>query len=125
MIVLRSLHLEYRIWIAELNFDINLMRIFKDRIHEIVTAYQTEEIKITTAGFEKRFIDTRTENDDLRHRMHIEKMNLTAMNTGKKESDLNADISGNYEAIKKDFLAYRNHFNKLKNDFLSFENRHG
>ncbi len=125
MIVLRSLHLEYRIWIAELNFDINLMRIFKDRINEITAAYPTDEIKIVTCNFEKKFIDSRLVNDELRHRMHIEKMNLTAMNKGKKEANLKTDIPGHYEAIKKDLFAFRIHFNELKNDFLGFENKHG
>ena len=30
-----SLHLQYRLWIAELNFDINVLRIFGDYLARI------------------------------------------------------------------------------------------
>ncbi len=30
-----SLHLGYRLWIAEMNFDINVLRIFNDYLEEL------------------------------------------------------------------------------------------
>ena len=123
MLALKSLHLEYRLWIAELNFYINLIRIFNDRMDEIETEFKTEEIKITAGGFEKRFIDTRAAIDDLRHRMHIEKMSLTAMTREKTAADFKIDTPENYDGIRKDFFAFRIHFSELQTDFLLFENK--
>jgi hypothetical protein len=118
-IVLKSLHLEYRIWIAELNFDINLIRIFNDRLIELTTTRKTE-----VSSFEAKFNTSRETIDELRHRMHIEKMNLAAM-----ERDNNATphyeikVPENYKAIRDDFFKFRVSFNDLKSEFLRFEGK--
>lgn len=123
MVGLKSLHLEYRMWIAELNLDINLLRIFNDRLKEMLTEHKAKEIKITSSGFEKRFNDIRLTIDDLRHRMHIEKMKLAAMTREKTNEDFKINTPENYESIHNDFIAFRIVFNELKSDFLGFENK--
>ena len=40
-----SLHLQYRLWIAELNFDINVLRIFGDYLTELRTKRKEQEVK--------------------------------------------------------------------------------
>ena len=118
-VVLKSLHLEYRVWIAELNFDINLIRIFNDRLVEL---QQTRKTGVET--FETKFNTSRVTIDELRHRMHIEKMNLAAM-----ARDSNAaphyeiKVPVNYKAIRDDFFNFRVSFNDLKGEFLRFESK--
>ena len=50
-----SLHLKYRLWIAELNFDINVLRIFGDYLAELRTKRKEPEVKAKTDYFEKAF----------------------------------------------------------------------
>ncbi|MBS1607882.1 MAG: hypothetical protein JSS70_03700 [Bacteroidetes bacterium] len=116
-IALKSLHLEYRIWIAELNFDINLIRIFNDSLLELTPAYKAE-----TASFEIKFNTSRETIDELRHRMHIEKMNLAAITRDKNTlSQYETRITENHKTIRDDFFRFRVLFNDLKSDFLRFE----
>lgn len=118
-VALKSLHLEYRIWIAELNFDINLIRIFNDRLIEL-----TAEKKAGTGSFETKFNTSRETIDDLRHRMHIEKMNLAAIaRDTNATSHYQISIPANYKSIRDDFFKFRVSFNELKSEFLRFENK--
>ncbi|MGC4036413.1 MAG: hypothetical protein QM764_10650 [Chitinophagaceae bacterium] len=116
---LKSLHLEYRIWIAELNFDINLIRIFNDRLQELLT-----EKKGEAAGFDNKFDSSRITIDELRHRMHIEKMNLAAVSRdAQADTHYKNKIQENYKGIRDDFFKFRVSFNDLKSEFLKIENK--
>ena len=115
----KSLHLEYRIWIAELNFDINLIRIFNDRLIELKSEFAGD-----TEKFEHKFNTSREIIDELRHRMHIEKMNLGAVaRDNHSTSHVVIKIPANYTAIRDDFFKFRVSFNELKSEFLRFENK--
>ena len=82
-----SLHLRYRIWIAELNFDINILRIFKDYLNEIESKRKEDAVKAKLTYFEKQFISVRNDIDDLRHEMHLLKMKLAALSRENKTLD--------------------------------------
>src|SRR5262245_25352967 len=118
-ISLKSLHLEYRIWIAELNFNINLIRIFNDRLVELKQEYKNE-----IENFEKKFNASRDSIDELRHRMHIEKMSLAAIaRNNKLTAHYEIKVPENYKSIRDDFFKFRISFNELKSEFLRFENK--
>ena len=69
-----ALHLRYRLWIAEMNFDINVMRILEDYITELTPKSSAPEIKKGIERFDGDLVTFRKEVDDLRHEMHILKM---------------------------------------------------
>ncbi len=48
-----NLHLRYRLWIAEMNFDINVLRIFSDHLQEIVLQRKLPDTKDLISSFEK------------------------------------------------------------------------
>lgn len=120
-IAIKSLHLEYRLWIAELNFDINLIRIFNDRLLEIGEENKPAETKKKLQDFEKKFSVSRDTIDSLRHRMHLEKMNLAAIARENPKPGLKISIPENYAFIRNDFFEFRVSFNDLKSEFLRFE----
>lgn len=118
---IKSLHLEYRLWIAELNFDINLIRIFNDRLIEIGDEKKPGETKEILQDFEKKFGSSRDTIDSLRHRMHLEKMNLAALARENAKPGFKIPVPGNYSSIRNDFFDFRVAFNDLKGEFLRFE----
>jgi hypothetical protein len=120
---LKSLHLEYRLWIAELNLDINLIRIFNDRLIEMSAENKSATAKSIIEDFGKKFNTSRETIDELRHRMHIEKMNLAATVREHPSPDHKISIPGNYKTISEDFFNFRVSFNELKSGFLRFENK--
>ena len=115
---LKSLHLEYRIWIAELNLDINLIRIFNDRLMEMGEENHSADSKAIIEEFGSKFNLCRETIDELRHRMHIEKMNLAATAREKSGPYNLKDFLKNYNTIREEFFAFRASFNELKGEFL-------
>ncbi|MEO5997555.1 MAG: hypothetical protein ABIN89_12535 [Chitinophagaceae bacterium] len=117
------MHLGCRIWIAEMNFDLNVLRIFDDYLKELSNKKSETEIKIGIEHFEKEFVDIRKEIDELRHEMHLLKMKLGAYaRENKILSDKNADTSI-YTVIEKRYVNFRKAFSKNKNEFTAFEGK--
>ena len=116
-----SLHLQYRLWIAELNFDINVLRIFGDYLTELRTRRKEQEVKSKSDYFEKTFQSLRNEIDELRHEMHIGKMKLGAYGRDNKPFDYKIFNSENQAPLKKRLSAYKADFKKINAEFEEFE----
>ena len=116
-----SLHLKYRLWIAELNFDINVLRIFGDCITELRNRRREQEVKTKTDYFENNFQRLRAEIDELRHDMHIGKMKLGAFGRGEKPFDYKLFNSENQAPLKKRLATYKTEFRNINEEFEVFE----
>jgi hypothetical protein len=118
-----SLHLQYRLWIAELNFDINVLRIFGDYLTELRTRRKEQEVKSKSDYFEKTFQSLRNEIDELRHEMHIGKMKLGAFARDNKPFDYKIFNAENQAPLKKRLSGYKADFKKVNTEFEEFEGR--
>jgi hypothetical protein len=116
-----SLHLKYRLWIAELNFDINVLRIFGDYLAELRTRRKETEVKAKADYFEKTFQVLRTEIDELRHEMHIGKMKLGAYGRDGKPFEFKEFNKENQLPLKKRLSVYKANFKKVDVEFEEFE----
>ncbi len=116
-----SMHLRYRLWIAEMNADINVLRIFEDYMHELADKKQVREVITGIEYFREQFMDLRKEIDELRHEMHLEKMQLAAAAKKSKETDQKISFKETYAALKKRYLDFRKTFNSTKKEFEEFE----
>ena len=116
-----GLHLRYRLWIAELNSDITVLRIFTDYLDELKIKKTETETKSLAEGFKKRFTDCRKEIDDLRHQMHLLKMKLAADSREKKQVSSKNLQTDNHPSLKKNYQAFRKSFDLLKKEFIKFE----
>lgn len=117
------LHLSCRIWIAEMNFDINVLRIFDDYLKELSVVENEPEVKNGIAHFEKQFIGIRKDIDELRHEMHIIKMKLGAYSREKKPLDNKAYQNDNQSDVENRYVTFKKAFNMLRNDFTDFEGK--
>jgi hypothetical protein len=116
------LHLCYRLWIAELNFDITVLRIFGDYLTELRTKRKEPEVKTKGEYFEKTFLSLRNEIDELRHEMQLGKMKLGAYARDTiKTFDYKLFNSENQAPIKKRLSVYRTSFKKINKEFEEFE----
>jgi hypothetical protein len=116
-----SLHLRYRLWIAELNFDINVLRIFGDYLAELRTKRKETEVKSQSDHFEKQFLGLRTEIDELSHEMQLGKMKLGAFARDAKRFEYKLFNKENHVPIRKRLSAFKNSFKKTKLEFGRFE----
>jgi len=110
------LHLQYRLWIAELNFDINVLRILGDHLVELKSMGKDPDVKARSEAFEKKFQALRTEIDEIRHEMHIVKMKLGASARDSNPFNYSLYNRENHAPLKKRLSAYKSDFRKVKKD---------
>ncbi|MFI5154139.1 MAG: hypothetical protein ACHQET_12440 [Chitinophagales bacterium] len=116
-----SLHLRSRLMIAELNSDINVIRIFEDCMEELKDKKNDQEVKSGIEFFKKQFVQTRKEIDDLRHEMHMVKMQLGEYSREKKKIESKSKLNADRIALKKRYIEFRKSFEKTKKEFDIFE----
>lgn len=118
-----NLHLRYRLWIAELNADINVLRILNDYIIELENKTTVPEVTKGTDKFKKQFTGLRKEIDELSHEMHLHKMKLAALSRENKALTKQSFSADNHKGLKRRYAAFRKIFTKAKKDFGKFEGR--
>ena len=116
-----SLHLQYRLLIAQLNFDINVLRIFADYLTELKAKHKEADVKARSDYFEKEFAALRTEIDEIRHEMQLGKMKLGAFSRETKPFDYKVFNKENHTPLKKRLSAYKNKFKKISKEFEELE----
>ncbi len=111
-----GLHLEYRLWIAELNADVSVLRIFDDYIADVSTKNTSKDVLKSISDFKDQFINLRTEMDELRHEMHLNKMKLAAVaKTGETSADIEGDI--HHKTLEKRYTSFKKNFQIVQNKF--------
>jgi|SRR5450755_196982 hypothetical protein len=116
-----SLHLRYRLWIAGLNFDINVLRILGDDLTELRVKRKESEFRAKSDYFEQQFKGLRTEIDELRHELQLGKMKLGAFSRDTKPFDFKIFNKENQAPIKKRLSLYKASFKKINAEFSGFE----
>lgn len=115
------LHLKYRLWIAEMNADINVLRIFNDYLGWLKQQNNIKEIERCINSYQQQFAELRKELDELRHEMHIVKMKLAALSkNGTTESANIKEVIG-HKACKERYKAFRKNFLETKKEFTKLE----
>lgn len=119
MTSIMNLHLAYRLWIAEMNADINVLRIFDDYLKELTVKNNSSALK-GIENFKGQFLNLRKEIDELRHEMHLNKMELAA--SGKTQIEPIEDIEKeiHHKEIEERYNAFRKVFDKAKKEFQQF-----
>jgi len=116
-----GLHMRYRLWIAEMNYHINILRILEDYLIELTPKSNDAAIQNGIAAFKSSFVTMRKEIDDLRHEMHILKMKLAAYAREGKAVTEESYQADNHDVIATRFTRFQQGFEAMKKDFASFE----
>ena len=112
-----GLHLRYRIWIAEMNADINMLRIFDDHLNDLQAAKDDAQTKTIIETFKNQFEEFKKEMDDLKHEMHLLKMKLAADAKEDKAMDKKLYRADNHSVLQKRYNIFRKQFSKMKTGF--------
>ena len=116
-----SLHLGYRLWIAEMNFDINILRIFNDYLEELSSKKDNTEVNDRIGYFEQQFREIRKEIDELRNEMHLLKMKLASYSREKKPLDYKTYLEDKHTAVEDRYHEFRKSFDRIRKEFEGFE----
>jgi uncharacterized coiled-coil DUF342 family protein len=117
------LHLHYRLWIAEMNSDIDVLRIFNDYLIELQAKKNVQEVIKGIDHFKKQFISLRKEIDELKHEMHLIKMKLAAAARESKPLNNIPFSADNHNDLRKRYAAFRKTFTTVKKEFGLFEGK--
>ena len=116
-----SLHLRYRLWIADLNADITILRILDDAIRELRTLGKEHTLLSKASDYEQQFINYRREIDDLKHEMHLMKMKMAANSREIQPGNKLPEENHHQEVLEQKYSDFRQRFEQLKNGMLEFE----
>jgi hypothetical protein len=117
----RKLHLEYQLWIAELNFDIQLINIFEDHLAYIVSHNSLKKLLPKIEQFQNQFIRQREVIDELKHDLNISEKQLAAFVRDMAPIGYENERLDNHQGLRERFLTFRNLFEDLKTRFRQFE----
>jgi len=118
-----GLHLQYRLWIAELNADISALRILNDCLAGITLKDNASDVTDLIKDYGERFVDLRSKIDDLRHQMHINKMELAVVLKKPRRFLRNSEKDIKHTELKSQYQLYRKTFDNTKKDLQKFAGR--
>jgi chromosome segregation ATPase len=117
-----GLHLQYRLWIADINSDITVLRILNDYMIDKSAKNKDADTVQRISYFKEAFSKLRKEMDELRHEMHLNKMKLASLVKDPGQSINTIEDSINHTALKERYEAFRGSFNNTKKEYQDFEN---
>jgi hypothetical protein len=120
MASIMGLHLQYRLWIAELNADINALRILNDYLAAITSKENAGNVEDFIKDHSQQFVDLRSRIDDLRHQMHINKMELAVVLKKPRRFLRSSEKDIKHTELRKQYQLFRKTFDKTKKDLQKF-----
>lgn len=117
---MNNLYLRYRLWIAEMNFDINVLRIFSDHLQQVILQRSSAVVKSAATAFEKKFADLRREIDELRNEMHLVKMQLSSFSRENPQAGDGAISSEIHDKLADRYASFRQNFESVKQEVDQF-----
>ncbi len=109
-----NLHLQYRLWIAELNSVIDQIRVLNDHLHEMPFFLEKTPDHLDT--IKKTLVDLRRDIDDLRNEMHLGKMEFAALL--KHEPVMPTQNENIIETLEKRYRKTRKDFENVKDELM-------
>jgi hypothetical protein len=119
-----KLHLEYQFWLAELNFDIELIKTFEAHLAFISSHNNSKESTPHIEQFQNRFIRQREVIDELKHDLNISEKQLAAFLRDMATVGYENERLDNHSELRERFLIFRELFDDLKTRFRYFETEH-
>jgi hypothetical protein len=117
----RKLHLEYQLWIVELNFDVELMKIFERHLAYIASHNASKRTLAQVEQFQNQFICQREVIDELRHDLNISEKQLAAFLRDMAPIGYDNERLDNHSELRERFSTFRSLFEELKSRFRQFE----
>ena len=116
-----KLHVEYQFWIAELNFDVELIKIFESHLAFIAAGSTAKKFMPRIEQFQNQFIRQREVVDELKHDLNVSEKQLAAFVRDMSPIGFENERLDNHSELRERFLTFRDLFDDLKARFRNFE----
>lgn len=120
-ISIRSLHLEYRLWVNELNFYKEEIKIFERQLETLVIKNPLDELSAKFEQFQNKFILQKEIIDHLKHDLNISEKQLATFAQELSGTGLESIKMDNHTRLRERMATFRKLYTEMKEDFKSFE----
>ena len=120
-ISIRSLHLEYRLWINELNFYKEEIRIFERQLESLLHKNPVVEITPRVEQFQNKFILQKEIIDHLKHDLNVSEKQLAAFTHDLSGTGVESIRMDNHSRLRERMTTFRKLYTDLKTEFRWFE----
>ncbi|MGE5520612.1 MAG: hypothetical protein ACM3VS_11840 [Candidatus Dadabacteria bacterium] len=116
-----SLHLEYSLWINELNFFKEEIQIFERHLEHLINIFEHTEAKAKIEQFQNQFICQKEVIDVLKHDLYVSERQLASFVRELSGSGMESVKMDNHVNLRERVKTFRRIFNDLRNEFRQFE----
>jgi hypothetical protein len=120
-ISIRSLHLEYHLWINELNFYKEEIRIFERQLEGLLNKNPVVEITPRIEQFQNKFILQKEIIDHLKHDLNVSEKQLASFAHELSGTGLESIKMDNHTRLRERMATFRKLYTELKTEFRWFE----
>lgn len=120
-ISIRSLHLEYQLWVRELIFFKEEIKIFETHLEEIINRNSKLEVQAQVEHFQNQFIRQKEVIDEIRHKLHISEKQLAGFVSEISGMGLDSIKMDNHTQLREEVSIFKKIYYELKTDFRRFE----
>ena len=116
-----SLHLEYQLWVRELIFYKEEIKIFESHLEELVSRNTRQGVQVQIEHFQNQFICQKEVIDILKHKLNISEKQLAAFVYDLSGGVIDSMRMDNHSELRDEIQTFRKLYKKLKTDFRRFE----
>jgi hypothetical protein len=120
-ISIRSLHLEYRLWINELNFYKEEIKIFERQLEQLLNKNPVDEVCPRVEQFQNKFILQKEIIDHLKHDLNGSEKQLASFASELSGMGLESIRMDNHTKLRERMATFRKLYTEMKNEFRWFE----
>ena len=117
---LQVVHFEHRLWVNELDFFADEIRIYERQLEELIRKSAEKDAMQELEQFQNQFIRQKEVLDTLQHDIHIHEQKLSEALKGDKELPLDP-VYHNF--LKDQMVSFRSIYAELKEKFYRFLNK--
>ena len=118
---IRSLHLEYQLWVRELVFYKEEIKIFEDHLEAVNNKNTKKTVRAHVEHFQNQFVLQKEVIDTLKHNLNISEKQLASFVYDMSGMGLESIKMDNHPKLREDMITFRKLYKELKNDFRRFE----
>ena len=120
-ISIRSLHLEYQLWIREFQFYKEEIKIFENHLATILSKNTKYSVPAKVEHFQNQFILQKEVIDHLKHDLNVSERQLAAFAYDLSEDGLEGIKMDNHSNVRDRVNTFRKIYKDLKEEFRRFE----
>ncbi|MCB0560999.1 MAG: hypothetical protein H6573_29295 [Lewinellaceae bacterium] len=117
---LQAVHFEHRLWVNELNFFADELKIYEHQLEELVTKADRKEAMQELEQFQNQFIRQKEVLDALQHDIHIHEQKLSEAVQEQQKLPLDPEY---HNFLKEQMESFRSIYAELKKRFYLFLNK--